>query len=162
MENEVIEQQEATQTPEQQQAVEQDQTKKEVPEWATREARVEVWERRGCPRVARSGGGLGPTMVSPSGSPLSAQRGRDVGRFGRLRARFERGERGVPPSAPFATALGEGGAVYSSSVRTRHALRSLDFPSSMRRPFTRTPRCLLRKWPSMWLFTAPRSVTGSS
>lgn len=36
MENEVIEQQEATQTPEQQQAVEQDQGKKEVPEWATR------------------------------------------------------------------------------------------------------------------------------
>lgn len=36
MENEVIEQQEVVQTPEQQAAVEQDQPKKEVPEWATR------------------------------------------------------------------------------------------------------------------------------
>lgn len=36
MENEVIEQQEVAQTAEQQAAVEQDQAKKEVPEWATR------------------------------------------------------------------------------------------------------------------------------
>lgn len=108
-----------------------------------------VWSGAGGPRLPQSrplrrrgGGGDGRPIVGAGADPGGRVSGR-----GRLASRpNQRGKEG-PPLFHFGMrppGRGRIGAVYSLSVRTRQAFRSLLLPSSILSPFRRTPRWRLR------------------